>query len=799
MRATLLGGALCVALAACPIGAPEVDGFRITCATTADCRPGEVCDQTYGLCVAGPSNGDAGPTVCVIGGVTYDAGTFEQGQGCMQCQPSTNSGNWTAITGFPAAGGCQEQYAVCNAGHCASGCIVGGSYIPAGGSGSNACQICTPSVSQTALQEPTFVSDGGCPSGQLCSGGKCVSGCLIDGGFFDAGAGEPGAGCQGCMPGNTLASLTSWMPLTGEAPAGACSAGEICNSGVCQAGCLIAGSFEAAGAQNAASGGCQSCNPSKNPTDWTNASDGTSCTSGGHFCENGVCANVCDIGGQIEANGAQDPQNTCMACETANDPQNWSPVAGTAVACGTDAGQYCIGGSCAAACDLAGTAVASGTIDASNPCQSCQPTSSAVSYSNLPNGTACDAGGGTFCNSGSCAPECLIADAGLVSAGAPDPENPDECCVPLAASTGWTLGFAVESQTVATGTSPQGIAVADLNNDGKADLVAANLLSVSVSVSYGNGDGTFKSAVTFGTGNGPNSVALADFNGDSLIDMAIANSGDGTVSVLLNQGDGGFAPAPSSPFAVGPSPTAIVVGNFKTKTSVDLAVTDLGVVGATGNEVSILLNDGTGSFGVAKAYQVGNSPSSVTMADFDNDGFGDLAVANQIDGTVTVLSNNGNGTFATQATLPLGNGAPEPNAVIAADLNGDGKPDIAAASNVTNDVRAFLNQSGAWSGVQGPFAAGTDPTGLTAGNFSGHAASGFNDLAVANKDSGTVSLLIDTTSGAASLTFAPQLAYPLADGLVSIATGKFNGDSLPDLAAVNNTQKAISVLLGQCP
>ena len=279
------------------------------------------------------------------------------------------------------------------------------------------------------------------------------------------------------------------------------------------------------------------------------------------------------------------------------------------------------------------------------------------------------------------------------------------------------------------------------------------------------------------------------------------NGGAANVAVFLNQGDGGFAPAPSSPFAVGPSPSAIAVGNFKTKTSVDIAVTDQGVVGATGNEVSILLNNGNGSFAVAKAYQVGNTPMALAMADYDGDGFGDLAVANQADGTVSVISNNGNGTFTAPVTLGLDGGSPQPNAIVATDLNGDGKYDLAVASNVTNDVRVFLNGSGSWSGAQGPFAVGTNPTSLVAGNFNGNAVSGLNDLAVTNKTTGTVSVLINKTSTTSPQTalFWPQATYPLNGGLVSIATGLFNADALPDLAIVNSTQKTVSILLGQCP
>jgi hypothetical protein len=299
----------------------------------------------------------------------------------------------------------------------------------------------------------------------------------------------------------------------------------------------------------------------------------------------------------------------------------------------------------------------------------------------------------------------------------------------------------------------------------------------------------------------PLAVALADFNGDTFIDIAVLNSGASTVSVLLNQGnDGGFEPAPSSPYAVGKGATSIGVGHFQSKTSEDIAVTDLGLTGTT-PEVRILFNllSSSDGFQAQGGFAVGNGPSSVAVADYDADGFDDLAVANLSDGTVTTLANSGTGTFSTQSTLVLGAGNPQPNAVIAADFNGDGKIDLAVASNVSNDVRVFLNLGGSWSAMQGPFTVGTNPTSLIAGNFSGNPVSGLSDLAVANKTTGTVGVLVNQTAAAAvTATFWPQATYALSAGLVSIGTGKFN-DAISDLAVANSTQDTVSILLGQCP
>jgi len=85
----------------------------------------------------------------------------------------------------------------------------------------------------------------------------------------------------------------------------------------------------------------------------------------------------------------------------------------------------------------------------------------------------------------------------------------------------------------AAGSAPFSVAVADVNGDGKPDLVVANQFSDSVSVLLGKGDGTFQNAQNFAAGSRPLSVAVADVNGDGKPDLVVANSGSDSVSVLL--------------------------------------------------------------------------------------------------------------------------------------------------------------------------------------------------------------------------------------------------------------------------
>jgi hypothetical protein len=135
------------------------------------------------------------------------------------------------------------------------------------------------------------------------------------------------------------------------------------------------------------------------------------------------------------------------------------------------------------------------------------------------------------------------------------------------------------------GTNPQAMVTADLNGDGKLDLVVANAGSDNrVSVLLGNGDGTFKPAVNYAVGAGPVSLAVGDFNGDGKLDVVTANYADNTASVLLGNGDGTFQPARS--YAVGSRPDAVAVGNFDGNLDIVTANADGGVSELPGHDLA---------------------------------------------------------------------------------------------------------------------------------------------------------------------------------------------------------------------
>jgi hypothetical protein len=238
------------------------------------------------------------------------------------------------------------------------------------------------------------------------------------------------------------------------------------------------------------------------------------------------------------------------------------------------------------------------------------------------------------------------------------------------------------------------VAVGDFNGDGHPDIAVANSSAPgSVSVLLGNGSGGFSpaSGSPFAVGPYPRSVAVGDFNGDGHPDLAVASvenaSVSGSVSVLLGDGSGGFSNASGSPFAVGRYPESVAVGDFNGDGHPDLAVAN-----TYDYTVSVLLGDGSGGFNPASGspFAVGSLPDSIAIGDFNGDGHPDLATANRNENNVSVLLGDGSGGFSNAIGSPFAAGN-HPASIAVADFNSDGYPDLATANSEFGSVSVLLN------------------------------------------------------------------------------------------------------------
>jgi hypothetical protein len=349
------------------------------------------------------------------------------------------------------------------------------------------------------------------------------------------------------------------------------------------------------------------------------------------------------------------------------------------------------------------------------------------------------------------------------------------------------------------GHQPISLTVADLNRDGKADLVVVNSLDGNVGVLLGKGDGTFQPQVTYPVPGWW--VGVADFNGDGIPDLVV--TADATLSnvnnfaILLGNGDGTFQPAVVSGPTEDGEQQVLTVGDFNGDGKADIAIASC----CDGNFVSILLGNGDGTFQPPANSLTGQAPESMATGDFNSDGKTDLAVGNWLDQTVSILLGNGDGTFQPKVDYPLGTGTSRsngPTTVIVGDFNGDGRQDVAVGS-LTGTVSILLGNG------DGTFqAASTYPSGATelneiaSGDFNGD---GRQDLAVVDY-SGAVTVLYGNGDG----TFqAPQSVTAGCNGQ-SLAVGEFNGDGRADLAVTStcgslplSTPNNLTIFLGASP
>jgi hypothetical protein len=292
-------------------------------------------------------------------------------------------------------------------------------------------------------------------------------------------------------------------------------------------------------------------------------------------------------------------------------------------------------------------------------------------------------------------------------------------------------GTFIGSRVYVVGVSPDAIAAADLIGNGRVDLVVANAGDNSVSVLMNNG-GSFGPINTYSAGSHPAGVAIADFNHDGKPDLAIANTNDNTVSILLNRSDGTFSNAVS--YLTGSGPASIVAADFNGDGKLDLAVADsLTPQNSKGpGLVSILINQGNGTFPDRVDYVTGQHPTAVVAADFNADGVTDLAIAANTDifGNVSILNGQPDGTFVAGALYNEGFGI---SSMVAADFNGDGVPDLAVISAINNTMFILKGVGKSGFQVQGTYGLDNGALTIAAGSFLNNSILGRgSDLVVGN-------------------------------------------------------------------
>lgn len=357
-------------------------------------------------------------------------------------------------------------------------------------------------------------------------------------------------------------------------------------------------------------------------------------------------------------------------------------------------------------------------------------------------------------------------------------------------SFGWTAG---PGPTLVSVTGPRDIAAGDVDRDGWPDLVTANIVSGNLSVLRNSNATLLMQAVTALPAGVPRRVLLTDLNLDGFLDVAAlddsatpritAYPGTSTAPWFDSAGTGATLPASAAV-------RGLAAAHLTSDGRVDLVTALSGP-----RQVAVVQNtSGTPCVGTSfsrapRGYPSGDGPVSAAAADFDGDGRTDLVVATDVGRKVRMLRSVNGHLVDLMSGVDLSPAVPA--AVAAADFNGDGIPDVAVATSGPDEVKVFLGNGA--GGLIAPAAdsevVGATPSALIAADFDGD---GIPDLAATSQGANQVYVYLgDGLGGLSPVTPTAVGAMPL--GLVA---GHFDADTRLDLAVTNGGDSNVTILLG---
>jgi hypothetical protein len=247
---------------------------------------------------------------------------------------------------------------------------------------------------------------------------------------------------------------------------------------------------------------------------------------------------------------------------------------------------------------------------------------------------------------------------------------------PPPGSEKWNYPANFERTVIPVGEAPGSIAIADVNHDGKPDVLVVNTVAETLSVLLGDGKGHFHQAPgrLCSTGKLPNDIAVGDINRDGSLDLVIPNTETPYLTILLGDGKGGFKPSPHSPFDTKSYPHVhgVALGDFDGDGKLDVVTDNWGH-----DQILMFMGDGAGNLILpGRPFHTGKRPyQRVRSADFNKDGKPDVVTTDLDQNAVSILLGDGRGGLRDAPGSPFPAGV-FPWAVAVDDIDKDGNPDL---------------------------------------------------------------------------------------------------------------------------
>ncbi|HLG13528.1 MAG TPA: VCBS repeat-containing protein [Blastocatellia bacterium] len=342
------------------------------------------------------------------------------------------------------------------------------------------------------------------------------------------------------------------------------------------------------------------------------------------------------------------------------------------------------------------------------------------------------------------------------------------------------------------------IVLADFNRDGHLDMLTKHLLSRIVAVRLGDGKGRFAPLAEgpMSLGYQPGAITLGDVNNDNILDLGIAGRDDNReyVHVFLGNGTGGFSPVCGSPFTASASIKTYKPSLHFVDVNED-GKPDIVTANGRRNSVEVLFGDGRGGFSAGPIVRLesGQNRYYLALGDVDGDRHLDLVTVSSVEadgrGHIVIKRGDGKGAFADTQELPLSL-PPGPRIGRLADVNGDHHLDI-VLSDVSKNLSVLLNRGrGEFTPAPGsPYRVGGEAFAVVVADVNGDKK---NDLIAATVNSVTVLL-----GDGRGFVPAPGSPFSAGPGAYNVAVGDINEDGKLDVAASSFEGNAVTVLLGR--